>query len=81
MSTVITEPTHEAPRGGVAKARGLFDPEILGQAFRDSFRKMDPRVQIKNPVMFIVLVGSIITFVEAIAHPESSRGQSRSGSS
>jgi K+-transporting ATPase ATPase B chain len=69
MSTVIAEPTHEAPRGGVAKARGLFDREILGQALRDSFRKMDPRIQIKNPVMFIVLVGSIITFIEAIAHP------------
>ncbi len=69
MSAVITEPTHEAPRGGVAKSRGLFDREILAQAFRDSFRKMDPRIQIKNPVMFIVLVGSIITFIEAIAHP------------
>src|ERR1700690_640168 len=69
MSTVITESTHEAPRGGVAKSRGLFDREILGQALRDSFRKMDPRVQIKNPVMFVVLVGSVITFVEAIAHP------------
>jgi K+-transporting ATPase ATPase B chain len=69
MSTVTIEPTHEAPRGGVAKARGLFDREILGQAFRDSFRKMDPRIQIKNPVMFVVLVGSIITFFEAIAHP------------
>jgi potassium-transporting ATPase ATP-binding subunit len=69
MSTVTTEATHEAPRGGVAKSRGLFDREILGQALRDSFRKMDPRIQIKNPVMFIVLVGSVITFIEAIAHP------------
>ncbi len=31
--------------------------------------KMDPRVQAKNPVMFVVLVGSVITFVEACAHP------------
>jgi K+-transporting ATPase ATPase B chain len=69
MSTVTTAPVNEAPRGGVAKSRGLFDREILGQALRDSFRKMDPRVQIKNPVMFIVLVGSGITFIEAIAHP------------
>jgi K+-transporting ATPase ATPase B chain len=69
MSTVITAPANEAPRGGVAKSRGLFDREILRQAFRDSFRKMDPRVQAKNPVMFIVLVGSVITFIEAIAHP------------
>src|ERR1700687_1720966 len=69
MSTVTTEPTREAPRGGVAKSRGLFDREILGQAFGDSFRQMDPRVQMKNPVMFVVLVGTIITFIEAIAHP------------
>jgi K+-transporting ATPase ATPase B chain len=69
MSTTLTQPTHEAPRGGVATSRGLFDREILGQALRDSFRKMDPRVQVKNPVMFVVLVGSIITFIEAIAHP------------
>jgi K+-transporting ATPase ATPase B chain len=69
MSTVITAPANEAPRGGVAKSRGLFDREILRQAFRDSFRKMDPRVQVKNPVMFIVLVGSVITLVEAISHP------------
>jgi K+-transporting ATPase ATPase B chain len=69
MSTVLTAPLSEAPRGGVAKSRGLFDREILRQALSDSLRKMDPRVQIKNPVMFIVLVGSVITFVEAIAHP------------
>ncbi|HEY5092249.1 MAG TPA: potassium-transporting ATPase subunit KdpB [Acidimicrobiales bacterium] len=69
MTTVITAPASEAPRGGVAKSRGLFDREILRQAFRDSFRKMDPRIQVKNPVMFIVLVGSIITFVEAISRP------------
>ena len=31
--------------------------------------KLDPRVQVKNPVMFVVLVGTVITFVEAIAHP------------
>ena len=68
MSTVTT-PTAEAPRGGVAKSRGLFDPEILRQALRGSFQKMDPRVQVRNPVMFVVLVGSVITFVEAIAHP------------
>ena len=53
------------PRG----ARSLFDRDILAQAGLDSFKKLDPRVQIKNPVMFVVLVGTIITFLEAIAHP------------
>ncbi|HWD24977.1 MAG TPA: potassium-transporting ATPase subunit KdpB, partial [Acidimicrobiales bacterium] len=54
---------------GVAESRGLFDPEILRQAFSGSFRKLDPRVQFRNPVMFVVLVGTVITLVEALAHP------------
>jgi K+-transporting ATPase ATPase B chain len=53
----------------VAQARGLFDREILRQAFKGSFKKMDPRIQVRNPVMFVVLVGSVITLLEAIAHP------------
>jgi K+-transporting ATPase ATPase B chain len=69
MSTVLTQPTSETSPHGVAQARGLFDRAILRQAFRDSFKKMDPRIQARNPVMFVVLVGSVITLIEAIAHP------------
>ncbi len=54
---------------GVAQARGLFDREILAQASLGAFVKLDPRVQVKNPVMFVVLVGTVVTFVEAIANP------------
>jgi K+-transporting ATPase ATPase B chain len=54
---------------GVAQARSLFDREILALALTGSFRKLDPRVQLKNPVMFVVLVGTVVTFFEAIAHP------------
>ncbi len=54
---------------GVARSRSLFDREILAQALAGSVRKLDPRVQVRNPVMFVVLVGTIVTFVEAIAHP------------
>ena len=52
-----------------AKARPLFDPPIVKRAIVDSFRKLDPRHQIKNPVMFTVLVGSVMTtglFIQAI---------------
>ncbi|MGO9343697.1 MAG: HAD-IC family P-type ATPase, partial [Acidimicrobiales bacterium] len=56
------------PRG-VATARSLFDREILAQAGLDALRKLDPRVQIKNPVMFVVLVGTVVTLIESIAHP------------
>jgi len=54
---------------GVAQARSLFDRQILVLALGGSFRKLDPRAQVKNPVMFVVLVGTVITFIEAIAHP------------
>ena len=54
---------------GVAEKRGLFDREILGPALVDCFKKLDPRVQIRNPVMFVVLVGTVVTFIESVAHP------------
>ena len=69
MTMTATQPTPPTQAHGVAEARGLFDREILRQAFFDSFVKMNPVVQIRNPVMFVVLVGSIITLIEAIAHP------------
>src|SRR6202522_2890918 len=70
MTTVMTPPVSGSSEPhGVAQARGLFDGPILRQALRDAFKKMDPRTQVKNPVMFVVLVGSVITFIEAIAHP------------
>src|SRR5215467_2008088 len=43
------------------KARPLFDLAIVGQATIDSFRKLTPRRQVRNPVMFVVYVGSILT--------------------
>jgi len=43
------------------KARSLFDPTIVRQAAIDSFRKLTPRRQVRNPVMFVVYVGSILT--------------------
>ncbi len=70
MTTVQPgQPGSGAAPHGVAEARSLFDREILRQALIDSITKLNPAVQIRNPVMFVVLVGSIITFIEAIAHP------------
>jgi K+-transporting ATPase ATPase B chain len=68
MTVIDQTPTTSGPHG-VAEARGLFDGPILRQALRDAFVKLDPRVQVKNPVMFVVLVGSVITLFEAFAHP------------
>ena len=69
MTTVLNQPTAEPGAHGVAQARGLFDGPILRQALKGSLTKLDPRLQVRNPVMFVVLVGSVITLFEAIAHP------------
>ncbi|HUN90418.1 MAG TPA: potassium-transporting ATPase subunit KdpB [Burkholderiaceae bacterium] len=45
------------------KSFRLFDPELMGPAIADSFRKLDPRVQWRNPVMFVVYVGSILVTI------------------
>ncbi|MGQ0666445.1 MAG: potassium-transporting ATPase subunit KdpB [Nitrospiraceae bacterium] len=50
-------------------ARSLFEPAIIRQALSDAWRKLDPRHQVKNPVMFVVWVGSMVTsllFVQAL---------------
>ena len=39
----------------------MFDKTLVGPAIADSFRKLDPRVQWRNPVMFVVYIGSIVT--------------------
>jgi len=54
------------PRSAV---RPLFDPPIVKRAIVDAFKKLDPRHQIRNPVMFVVVVGSVLTtvlFVQAL---------------
>ena len=42
-------------------SRPLFDPLITRRALLDAVRKLDPRNQMRNPVMFIVLVGAVLT--------------------
>ncbi|MGH8994736.1 MAG: potassium-transporting ATPase subunit KdpB, partial [Acidimicrobiales bacterium] len=70
ITALSPQPASQPPMArGVAQARGLFDREILAQATIGALKKLDPRVQVKNPVMFVVLVGTLVTLVEAIAHP------------
>jgi len=47
--------------------RGSFDSAIIAGAVRASFAKLDPRVQVRNPVMFVVFVGSALTTVIGLA--------------
>jgi K+-transporting ATPase ATPase B chain len=69
MTDTTPQPEPATEAHGVAQARGLFDGEILRQALFDSFKKLNPAEQIRNPVMFVVLVGTVISLIEAIAHP------------
>ncbi|MFG2694860.1 potassium-transporting ATPase subunit KdpB [Kitasatospora sp. NPDC051984] len=48
---------------------GLLDPKLLLASLPDAVKKLDPRVMVKNPVMFVVEVGSVVTTVAAIADP------------
>src|ERR1700744_2848851 len=54
------EATTSSERG---QARSLFDREILRPALWESVTKLDPRVQVRNPVMFVVEIGAAITTV------------------
>ncbi|WKD31136.1 potassium-transporting ATPase subunit KdpB [Streptomyces xanthophaeus] len=58
---------HKPPAGPVGG--GLFDPEALLKSFPDAVRKLDPRVMVKSPVMFVVLIGSVVTTVLAVTDP------------
>ncbi|MEU6532433.1 potassium-transporting ATPase subunit KdpB [Streptomyces sp. NPDC046928] len=60
-------PEHPIPRGRVGA--GLFDPRRLVTSLPDAFRKLDPRVMIKSPVMFVVLVGSVLTTAFSFTDP------------
>ncbi|MEY9871548.1 K+-transporting ATPase ATPase B chain [Streptacidiphilus sp. MAP12-33] len=48
---------------------GLLDPKQLLKSFPDACKKLDPRVMFKNPVMFVVEVGSVLTTISAIEKP------------
>src|SRR5271156_6456269 len=52
------------------KARSLFDPAIVIPALGDSLKKLNPVVMIKNPVMFVTMVGAVVTTAEIFASSE-----------
>jgi potassium-transporting ATPase ATP-binding subunit len=52
--------------GSKAKAKSLTDRKILVRAVFDSFRKLHPRTMVKNPVMFVVEVGAVLTTIQLV---------------
>ncbi|MFF0777319.1 potassium-transporting ATPase subunit KdpB [Streptomyces sp. NPDC003720] len=65
MSTPTLAPHQDAPTGhepaGSRVGAGLFDPGQLLRSLPEAFRKLDPRVMVKSPVMFVVWIGSVLT--------------------
>jgi K+-transporting ATPase ATPase B chain len=51
------------------KSLALFDRALLRPALADAFKKLDPRVQWRNPVMFVVWVGSAFTTALSVTQP------------
>src|SRR5690606_38753310 len=43
------------------KQRALFEPALVRNALLDAVKKLDPRTQWRNPVMFVVYLGSLLT--------------------
>ncbi|MFF1681077.1 potassium-transporting ATPase subunit KdpB [Streptomyces sp. NPDC058256] len=60
-----------APQPGVRRRApsGLFEPAQLVQSFPEALRKLHPRVLVKNPVLFVVSVGAVLTTLSAMLHP------------
>src|SRR3979411_768974 len=58
----------EVPMDPVAQLRkqSLADRGILSRAILDSFRKLHPRTMVKNPVMFVVEVGALLTSLQLV---------------
>ncbi len=82
MAAVSTHNQAPAPLSGGGPVEphriggGLLDPRMLWKSTPDALRKLDPRTQIKNPVMFVVEVGAALTTYSAI-HASVTAGQTR----
>src|SRR5579875_654360 len=61
----LDTPTPPAPAGAPSGRRSasVFSAELVRRALLDSVVKLDPRIQIRNPVMFVVELGALITSV------------------
>ncbi len=69
--TTLSRPARQAGSQAAGPHRiggGLLDPKMLWKSLPDALRKLDPRAQYHNPVMFVVEAGSALTTYSAIVH-------------
>jgi K+-transporting ATPase ATPase B chain len=72
VTTTPEVPRTERKNAALQQSRiggGLLDPKILWRSLPDAVKKLDPRVQLKNPVMFVVEVGAALTTYTAVTSP------------
>ncbi|HSU10978.1 MAG TPA: potassium-transporting ATPase subunit KdpB [Pseudonocardia sp.] len=69
MSTRTLERPHAATQTRRAVGGGAFSAGQLWRSLPDALRKLDPRTQLRNPVMFVVCVGSVLVTGLAVADP------------
>src|ERR1700723_224979 len=62
-------------RASQVKSKALTDTKILKTAIVDSFRKLNPRTMVKNPVMFVVEVGALLTAIQLVRDAMHHSGQ------
>ncbi|WP_327289802.1 potassium-transporting ATPase subunit KdpB [Streptomyces sp. NBC_01198] len=75
--SLTTDRPQPVPSGGEAAhpqephrvSGGLLDPKQLLVSIPDAVKKLDPRVMVRNPVMFVVEVGAVLTTASAIKDP------------
>ena len=62
-ATLVPPPESRPPKVRTRPAQSMFQPAIIRRAVFDALKKLDPRQQLRNPVMFVVLVCSVLTTV------------------
>src|SRR6202043_2459734 len=72
LSEVSMDPVAQI---GQIRKKSLADSAILSRALVDSFRKLNPRTMVKNPVMFVVEVGAVLTTIQLCWNASHHAGQ------
>ena len=62
-----TTPARQGPGEPHRIGGGLLDPKMLWKSLPSALAKLDPRVQVRNPVMFVVEVGAVLSTYSAIS--------------
>jgi K+-transporting ATPase ATPase B chain len=73
MSVLTSSPHREERRKATTARPALVNRRLLVAAIKDSFKKLHPRVQVRNPVIFVTLIGAILTTGSGIAALTSGR--------